>query len=75
MATEKCPKCGSYNTGTAYLNYVGKGVRVIGKFALSMAVGMLSGAAHGSHAGHSMLDEEEKRKVKGHVCYKCGHEW
>lgn len=75
MANIKCPKCGSYNTGTAYLNYAAKGLRVVTKFGASLLLGAISGQAHGVHAAHSLMEEEEKRKVLGNKCYHCGHEW
>lgn len=74
MANLKCPKCGSYNTGTAYLNYAAKGLRVAAEIGASIALGLINhGMGHA--AGHNALSEEEKKKVKGHKCYHCGHEW
>ncbi len=75
MANARCPKCGSYNTGIAYLNYAEKAVRVTAKFAAALALGLVAGQAHGAHAGHQMMEKEDKNKVKGHVCHKCGHKW
>lgn len=75
MATLKCPKCGSYNTGTAYLNYAAKGLRIAAKLGASVLLATISGPGHGAHAGHQLMDEEEKKKVLGNKCYHCGHEW
>ncbi len=75
MANQRCPKCGSYNTGTAYLNYAGKAIRVTAKFIGAAALGMIAGQGHGYHAAHQMMENEDKNKVRGHVCHKCGHTW
>ena len=73
--SEKCPNCGSYNTGTAYLNYAAKGIRVAAKFGAALALGLIAGSAHGAHAGKELLEDEEHNCVLGHKCHNCGNEW
>ncbi len=75
MANQRCPICGSYNTGIAYLNYAGKAVRVTAKFLGAVAIGFIAGPGHGAHINHNLQEEEEKKQVRGHICHKCGYEW
>lgn len=72
---QRCPKCGSYDTSIAYLNYVGKAARVTAKIVGAFAVALVAGQHHGAHLGQTMMKKEESNVVKGHVCNKCGHEW
>lgn len=72
---EKCPKCGSYNTGTAYLNYIGRGATAILGFGVSIATGLIPGkSVHAAHMAHSTL-EEVKKPMKTQKCKRCGYEW
>ncbi|MBR3743691.1 MAG: hypothetical protein IKN31_01125 [Bacteroidales bacterium] len=75
MAHLKCPKCGSYNTGTAYLNYAGKALRVAAEVAGTALLAMTGRHAQAHYAADRWKEDERKKTVKGNVCHNCGHEW
>lgn len=72
---EKCPKCGSKDIGTAYMNYVERGAKAILGFGVSIVTGLTSGNnSHAAHVAHHTLKEIQK-PMKSHKCKHCGHEW
>lgn len=76
MGTLRCPKCGSYNTGTAYLNYVGRGLEKVAEIGAIAAMYVFSGVGHATHGAHQFVDEIKNDKpVKGNKCHACGYEW
>ena len=80
MANCRCPKCGSYNTGTAYLNYAGRGITNVlrGTLAAAGALALEAIRPH-SPAGHlafeKIWEETDPGEMKKNKCNNCGHQW
>ena len=76
MGTSRCPKCGSYNTRTAYENYIGRGLEKVAKAGFIAVSYILSGPAHAAHGAHQFADEiKNDEPVLGNKCNNCGHQW
>lgn len=78
MATSRCPKCGSYNTGIAYLNTAGHVAQQVVAMA-GLVGGALAGSLLSRHLGHKLgetiYNELEPIEILTHECHSCGHKW
>lgn len=75
---KRCPKCGSYDTRTAYENYVGRGIVNVGRAALSLGGGLLGEMIHpiaGHKAAESIWENTNPGELKTYKCNRCGHEF
>lgn len=77
--SKKCPHCGSYNTETAVINWVGRGLLHAGRLALSAGAGIV-GSIGGPNTGkiaayQTWRNTEPTTAFEGYRCCECGKEF
>jgi len=73
--SEQCTCCGSFDTETAYGNYLGRGLLHAGRFVLAAGaactVGIVSKAAGVAAGAAVMRGTKPSDSFKGNYCNRC----
>lgn len=68
----KCPRCGSWNTGTSLDYKIKKGLGYAGEFAIGLGAGYFLGEAGGALVEDVNLHDQVEKEYE---CSACGYKW